>query len=86
MLKPDPDIFDDAATVDVIKHAQIIAGGPRRVLDQLVALCDGIGPFGTLLMTGHDWDLAKLWRGSMELLAKEVMPTFQRQADTTLHA
>jgi hypothetical protein len=25
-------------------------------------------------MAGHDWDQPKLWRRSMELLAREVMP------------
>jgi alkanesulfonate monooxygenase SsuD/methylene tetrahydromethanopterin reductase-like flavin-dependent oxidoreductase (luciferase family) len=86
MIKPDPDMSDETATVDAIKRAQVIAGSPDRVLDQLVALRDEIGHFGTLLMTGHDWDRPKLWRRSMELLAKDVMPRFQRHADATLPA
>lgn len=86
MLKPDPDMADEAATVDVIKRSQVIAGSPSRVLDQLVALRDEAGHFGTLLMTGHDWDQPKLWRRSMELLANDVMPRFQRHADATLPA
>jgi alkanesulfonate monooxygenase SsuD/methylene tetrahydromethanopterin reductase-like flavin-dependent oxidoreductase (luciferase family) len=52
----------------------MIAGSPRRVAEQLVALREEIGPFGTLLMAGHDWDQPKLWRRSMELLATDVMP------------
>jgi alkanesulfonate monooxygenase SsuD/methylene tetrahydromethanopterin reductase-like flavin-dependent oxidoreductase (luciferase family) len=67
-------------TMDVIKRGMIIAGSPPRVLDQLVALRDEIGPFGTLLMAGHDWDQPKLWRRSMELLATEVMPRFSEHA------
>jgi len=86
MIKPDPDMPDEAATVDVIKRAQVLAGDPSRVLDRLVALRDEIGHFGTLLMTGHDWDQPRLWRRSMELLAKEVMPRFQRHAEATLPA
>jgi alkanesulfonate monooxygenase SsuD/methylene tetrahydromethanopterin reductase-like flavin-dependent oxidoreductase (luciferase family) len=86
MIKPDPEMPDEAATIDVIKRSQVIAGSPRRVLDQLVALRDEIGHFGTLLMTGHDWDQPKLWRRSMGLLAREVMPQFQRHADATLPA
>jgi alkanesulfonate monooxygenase SsuD/methylene tetrahydromethanopterin reductase-like flavin-dependent oxidoreductase (luciferase family) len=70
----------------VIKRSQVIAGSPGRVLDQLVALRDEAGHFGTLLVTGHDWDQPKLWRRSMELLAKDVMPRFQRHADATLPA
>ena len=74
MVKPDLEVPDDAVTVDTIKRGMIIAGSPRCVLDQLVALRDEIGPFGTLLMAGHDWDQPKLWRRSMELLARDVMP------------
>ena len=61
----------------------IIAGSPRRVVDQLVALRDEVGHFGTLLMAGHDWDQPKLWRRSMELLATEVMPRFSEHASAT---
>jgi alkanesulfonate monooxygenase SsuD/methylene tetrahydromethanopterin reductase-like flavin-dependent oxidoreductase (luciferase family) len=83
MIKPDPDMPDEAVTVDAIKRAQVIAGSPSRVLDQLVALRDEIGHFGTLLMTGHDWDEPALWRRSMELLANDVMPRFRRHAAAT---
>jgi len=55
MLKPSTDMTDDAATVGAIKRSQVIAGSPRRVLEQLVALRKEAGRFGTLLMTGHDW-------------------------------
>jgi alkanesulfonate monooxygenase SsuD/methylene tetrahydromethanopterin reductase-like flavin-dependent oxidoreductase (luciferase family) len=74
MLKPSETMSDAEATVDAIKRSQIIAGTPGQVLDQLVALREEIGPFGTLLMTGHDWDRPKMWQRSMELLATEVMP------------
>ena len=83
MVKPDLDMPDEAVTVDVIKRGMIIAGSPRRVLDQLVALREETGHFGTLLMAGHDWDQPKLWRRSMELLATEVMPPFARHAAAT---
>jgi alkanesulfonate monooxygenase SsuD/methylene tetrahydromethanopterin reductase-like flavin-dependent oxidoreductase (luciferase family) len=76
MLKPEETMPDAAATVDAIKRAQIIAGTPEQVLDQLVALREEIGPFGTLLMTGHDWDRPAMWRRSMELMATKVMPRF----------
>ena len=75
MVAPDPALPDEAVTVDGIKRALTIAGSPRRVLEQLVALREETGPFGTLLMAGHDWDQPKLWRRSMELLATEVIPT-----------
>ena len=80
MLKPDLDMPDEAVTVDAVKRGLIIAGSPRRVLEQLVALRDEIGHFGTLLMAGHDWDQPKLWRQSMELLATNVMPRLSQHA------
>ncbi len=83
MLKPDLEVPDEDVTVDTVKRALIIAGSPRRVLDQLVALRDEIGHFGTLLMAGHDWDRPALWRRSMEMLATEVMPPFARHAAAT---
>jgi alkanesulfonate monooxygenase SsuD/methylene tetrahydromethanopterin reductase-like flavin-dependent oxidoreductase (luciferase family) len=81
MLKPDLLVPDEDVTVDMIKRALVIAGSPRRVLDQLVALREETGPFGTLLMGGHDWDRPALWRRSMELLATEVMPRFSKHAE-----
>jgi alkanesulfonate monooxygenase SsuD/methylene tetrahydromethanopterin reductase-like flavin-dependent oxidoreductase (luciferase family) len=81
MVKPDLDMPDEAVTVDAIKRGMIIAGNPRRVLEQLVALREEVGHFGTLLMAGHDWDQPKLWRRSMELLATEVMPRFSDHAN-----
>jgi alkanesulfonate monooxygenase SsuD/methylene tetrahydromethanopterin reductase-like flavin-dependent oxidoreductase (luciferase family) len=83
MVKPDLDMPDDTVTMEAIKRGMIIAGSPRRVLDQLVALRDEVGHFGTLLMAGHDWDQPKLWRRSMELLATEVMPRFSAHASAT---
>ena len=80
MIKPDVDLPDERVTVDAVKRGMIIAGSPRRVLDQLVALRDEIGHFGTLLMAGHDWDRPALWRRSMELLARDVMPRFGAHA------
>jgi alkanesulfonate monooxygenase SsuD/methylene tetrahydromethanopterin reductase-like flavin-dependent oxidoreductase (luciferase family) len=78
MIKPDPDMPDAATTVDAVKRGMIIAGRPERVLEQLMALREEIGPFGTLLMAGHDWDRPTLWKRSMELLATQVMPRFTR--------
>jgi alkanesulfonate monooxygenase SsuD/methylene tetrahydromethanopterin reductase-like flavin-dependent oxidoreductase (luciferase family) len=85
MVKPDLEMPDEDVTVDAVKRGMIITGRPDRVLDQLVALRDEIGHFGTLLMAGHDWDRPALWRRSMELLATEVMPRLRRHAAATLH-
>ena len=83
MLKPDLEVPDEDITMDIIKRALVIAGSPRRVLDQLVALRDETGHFGTLLMGGHDWDRPAMWKRSMELLARDVMPKFSAHATAT---
>ena len=46
-------------------------------MDQLVALVDEVGPFGTLLLTHKDWDKPELHKRSMVLLAEKVMPRFR---------
>ncbi len=74
------DMPDVAVTLDYMLDAMAIAGSPATVLDRLVALGDEIGPFGTLVMTAHDWDDAPLWRRSMALLAEQVMPRFAQHA------
>jgi alkanesulfonate monooxygenase SsuD/methylene tetrahydromethanopterin reductase-like flavin-dependent oxidoreductase (luciferase family) len=79
-LKPDPDMSDAEATVDVITEGSMLHGAPKTFLDKLVALRDEAGPFGTLLMTGLDWSGPnREWeRQSMRLLAQEVMPKFRQ--------
>ncbi|HEY3918677.1 MAG TPA: LLM class flavin-dependent oxidoreductase [Stellaceae bacterium] len=81
-LKPRPDMPDDAVTVDKIIDSRVIFGSPQSVLDQLAALRDAAGPFGSLLMTGVDWGGSnEAWeRQSMRLLAEDVMPRFARHA------
>ena len=52
----------------------VIAGTPGQVADRILAFRERVGPFGTLLYTGHDWLDAGLARRSMELMAHEVWP------------
>jgi len=60
----------------------VIAGAVNTVTDRLIALVDRLGPFGTLLCVGHDWDDAHLWRASMRMLATDVMPVLNQHAGT----
>ena len=62
---------------------QIIAGDENTVLQKLIAFREEVGPFGTLLMTGHDWDDRNLWKSSMQRLAKQVMPRIHQHAAST---
>lgn len=76
MLKPDLSKSNEETTVKDIVDAQVISGSPKRVLEQLHALRDEIGNFGTLVMTSYDWDQPEMWKRSMRLLASSVAPKF----------
>ncbi len=80
VMKPDPDMADDQATVEVLTEACTIHGSPNTFLDKLIAFREEVGPFGTLLMTGLDWSGPnKEWeRNSMRLLAEQVFPKFRQ--------
>lgn len=62
-----------------LRDELVIYGSPATVTEKLLEFRDQVGPFGTLVMTAHDWtEPAKLKR-SMELMAKEVMPALNRE-------
>lgn len=85
-FKTDPDHPDEAVTVDYMLDGIVIAGTPDRVLDELVAVRDELGPFGSLVMCAHDWDDKPLWTRSMQLLAEDVMPRFRQHSEATAAA
>jgi hypothetical protein len=80
MLKIRPDMTEDQVTAEAVTKDCVLYGSPASVLDKLVAFREKVGPFGTLLMTGLDWDGPnEAWeRQSMQLLAGEVMPKFRQ--------
>ena len=84
VMKPDPAMPDEKATVEVITEGCMVHGSPKTFLDKLVAFRDTVGPFGTLLMTGLDWSGPNgAWeRDSMRLLAHDVMPKFRQHVLT----
>ena len=71
------EISDDDLTVDWALDEIVIAGSPQTVADKINRLRDEIGPFGTLVLAGLDWDDKPLWQRSMELAAREVLPRLQ---------
>jgi alkanesulfonate monooxygenase SsuD/methylene tetrahydromethanopterin reductase-like flavin-dependent oxidoreductase (luciferase family) len=85
LLKPDPDMSDEACTPEVLIKENVIYGSPETILDKLVAFRDRVGPFETLLMTGVDWSGPnEAWeRESMRLLAEQVMPKFEQHVLAT---
>ena len=74
LLRPDGREEDETVTWQDIARSQVAYGSPKTVLDKLVGLRDQVGPFGTLVQTGHEWTDPALARHSMTLLAEQVMP------------
>ena len=60
---------DSDCTLDYFMDDVIIAGDPEHVTHQLLELREQIGPFGTLVLTAHDWDDRDRWTHSLELFA-----------------
>jgi alkanesulfonate monooxygenase SsuD/methylene tetrahydromethanopterin reductase-like flavin-dependent oxidoreductase (luciferase family) len=73
-LKAHPEMPDEDVTLEYIIDNIVIRGSVSRVVDQILALREKTGDFGTLLYCGTDWLDGKLARRSMELMAEKVMP------------
>tara|TARA_S200000501_G_scaffold96771_1_gene90035 strand:- start:9312 stop:10445 length:1134 start_codon:yes stop_codon:yes gene_type:complete len=69
-----PDQDEKEITVEQSLKMQVIAGNPNSVAEQIIALREKIGDFGTLIYTGLDWVNKELGIRSMELMAEKVMP------------
>ena len=79
LFRTHPDQPDSEVTVSQALQTQVIAGTPESVVEQLLRFRDEVGPFGTLLYTGHDWADPGLARRSMELMATKVMPRLNEE-------
>ena len=77
-FKRDPQMPDDAVTVEFLLDTLVIAGTVEQVVEGVLDLRRTTGPFGTLLYCGHDWAEPALARRSMELMATEVLPRVNR--------
>lgn len=66
----------DPATInhEMVRDNFVIYGSPETVARKILELRDEVGPFGTLMMTAHEWEDKAVMRRSMELLANRVMP------------
>ena len=51
-------------------------------IKRLVDLVDQLGPFGTLVMVGHDWEVSGLSQRSMHCLAENTLPRLKQHADS----
>ena len=74
LFKSDQSMSDDEVTLDGVLDDCVIWGTPDKVADELLALREDIGRFGTMLYAGKDWADVDLARRSMVLLAEKVQP------------
>ena len=74
LFKDDPDMSDDDVTLDYVLDRLVIWGTPDKVADDILALREEVGPFGTLVYAGHDWADVALARRSKVLMAEQVLP------------
>jgi len=74
LFKEDPAESDESVTLDGVLDKLVIWGTPDKVADELLALRERVGDFGTLLYAGKDWVDPALARRSMVLLAEQVKP------------
>jgi alkanesulfonate monooxygenase SsuD/methylene tetrahydromethanopterin reductase-like flavin-dependent oxidoreductase (luciferase family) len=74
LFKADQNMSDDEITLDGVLEDCVIYGTPDKVADDILALRDNVGDFGTLLYAGKDWADVELGRNSMILLAEKTMP------------
>ncbi len=77
MWKRDERQTDAECSLDYFLNEVVIAGDPDEVTRKLVQLRQEIGPFGSLILTAHDWDNPSHWNRSLELFAKLVMPAIR---------
>ncbi|MFT5182707.1 MAG: alkanesulfonate monooxygenase SsuD [Alphaproteobacteria bacterium] len=78
LFKAYPDQPDAEVTVQHSLDTGVLAGTVDSVVDQILEFREVVGPFGTLMYTGHDWADVALSRRSMELMANEVMPKINK--------
>jgi alkanesulfonate monooxygenase SsuD/methylene tetrahydromethanopterin reductase-like flavin-dependent oxidoreductase (luciferase family) len=81
IFKPTESMPDSELTTQRCIELMVISGSPSTVLDQLVAVVDEVGYFGTLLVTQKDWDNAALHKKSLRLVAEQVMPKLRQHVE-----
>jgi alkanesulfonate monooxygenase SsuD/methylene tetrahydromethanopterin reductase-like flavin-dependent oxidoreductase (luciferase family) len=78
MWKRDEQQADADCSLDYFLDDVALVGDPAQVTHQLLKLRQEIGPFGTLILTAHDWDDRKKWVHSLELFVREVVPAYNK--------
>lgn len=86
LFKHDQGMDDDAVTLDGVLEDCVIWGTPDKVADEILALREEVGDFGTLLYAGKDWADPALGRRSMVLLAEQALPRVNAALPQTIAA
>lgn len=74
VFKQHKDQPDEEITLDYVMEQCVVYGTVNKVVDEILALREEVGPFGEVVYAGMDWVDEKLARRSMELMATKVMP------------
>lgn len=86
LFKADQNMSDDEVTLEMVMDECITWGTPNKVTDEILALRDEVGDFGTLLYAGKDWADVDLSRRSMVLLAEKCRPAINEAIKTPMVA
>lgn len=78
IFKTDKSMPDSDVTIDYMIDNLWIVGSPDDAVEQIAALHEEVGGFGTLLIMGHEWNPLENWQRSMQLLVNEVMPRLNK--------
>jgi alkanesulfonate monooxygenase SsuD/methylene tetrahydromethanopterin reductase-like flavin-dependent oxidoreductase (luciferase family) len=79
LLAPMPGMDAASITHVMVRDNFVIHGSPETVARKLLTFRKEVGPFGTLMMTAHDWTAKASMRKSMELLVTKVMPVVREE-------
>lgn len=78
MMKRDRSMPDAECGFDYWMGEQIIAGDVDYATERVLEMMEETGEFGVLVMMAYDWDDKERWIHSMELFAKELMPSIDK--------
>ena len=73
-FKADDAVPNENVDLDYMVDKLVIAGSVNSVIDQILALREQIGEFGTLNIANPNWTDKALARHSLELMAEKVLP------------
>jgi len=74
LMKNNAAMSDKELTAEAFIKSNCIVGDVSDCVQQLEALWDETGGFGTLLMITHDWDEKTKWLKCMDLMMNKVVP------------